>query len=267
MGSDWLDGMLEEVQRPDGNYFYKQASEENTKTVKKYLLKTYPAETLEWVDESDWTKKKVSLEDIKMDRRPGGAREQDKVKNIAEAFRNKESMEPVVLVKTPEGKMKVADGYHRTLGCKHSGNATIEAWVGKTDSQEGPWDKEMHEKKLNKGPMEKAAAAPLLGAIGRFGMGALKSTGKSLKNYGSGMTGIGAKKAKDNLAQVKLKTDATRLDIKGAKKDLRGERFNQAKAWGTTGLLGAGVGLNELAKTVQPPEQPPQTPTYKTQMK
>lgn len=181
---NWLDDMLEEVTHTSGAYFYKQASDEDVKTVEKYLAKTYPKETLNWVGHADWKRKKVSLDDIKMDRRPGGAREVDKVKNIAKAFESNEDMEPVVLVKTPEGKMKVADGYHRTLGCKHAGSKSIDAWVGSVNMNEGPWDKEMHEKKLNKGSVEKKAdlslegfmddwlgkeAAPSIASLGRLG--------------------------------------------------------------------------------------------------
>lgn len=251
MQKDWLDEMVNEVTKTDGSFFYKQAADENTKKVHKYLSETYPKETLEWVNEAEWKKEKVPLEEIKMDRRPGGAREQDKVKNIAKAFKNGEKMEPVVLVRTPEGKLKVADGYHRTLGCKHAEEGGIDSWVGTIDVNEGPWDKEMHEKKLNKGTMQKVAMLPMLGAAGKLGANILKSTGKSVKSFGTGITGSGTKAAKKNLNEVKLNPDSTKLDLKGAKKDLRGEQFNRAKSFGVVGAIGAGAGMNEMAKNVQ----------------
>lgn len=265
--SEWLDGMLGEVMNPNGDFFFKQASAKNMQEVYRYLEKTYPTDTLEWVDDAIWTKKKVSLEDIKMDRRPGGAREVEKVKNIAEAFKKKEKMEPVVLVKTPEGKLKVADGYHRTLGCKHAENKEIEAWVGTVEESNGPWDKEMHEKKLNKGKMEKVAIAPIVGMAGKLGAGLLKSTGKSLKNFGTGVTFAGTKGAKQNIAQIKSAPTVDKTALKGAKKDLRGLRTNQAKAYGTLGIAAAGYGINEAAKSANLQNEQDQQAMKPPQMK
>lgn len=119
-------------------------------TAKTYLRKTYPDRVLKWVDDAKWSgPAEVALENIKMDRRPGG-REMDKVKGIAQAFKDNKAMEPVVLVKN-DGKYKVADGYHRTLGAKHAGKTTIKAIVGEVEDMKGPWDKEMHDAKLNVG--------------------------------------------------------------------------------------------------------------------
>ena len=259
---DWLNDFLGEIKSPDGAYFFKQASAENMKEVYRYLKKTYPPETLEWVDDANWKKVKVPLSEIQMDRRPGGARETDKVKAIAKAFKDNEKMEPVVLVETPTGKLKVADGYHRTLGCKHAEKATIEAWVGKVEESNGPWDKEMHEKKLNKGPIPKAASEQgdlekiaFLPTLGRIGMKAVKSVGNSAKNYAKGMTGSGVKAAKSNLSDVKANPISTRQDVSGAKKELFGERVNRAKAFGTTGLVGTAVGVNALDKSLKEQQQ------------
>lgn len=118
--------------------------------VHNYLKKNYPEECIYWAKLVDWKlKENVPLESIRMARRPGGAREIDKVKRIAQAVREGEPMEPVVLVKLPDGTMKIADGYHRTLGFKKADKSTIKAWVATVPIKEGPWDKEMHEKKLN----------------------------------------------------------------------------------------------------------------------
>ena len=73
----------------------------------------------------------------------------DKVKGIAQAIRDGDKMEPVVLVKTPSG-YKIADGYHRTLAFRHAGKKSIEAYVTASESDNGPWVREMHDKKLNK---------------------------------------------------------------------------------------------------------------------
>lgn len=123
-----------------------------TNKVHTYLKENYPVECLKWVKDAKWTlSKQVPLSKIKMARRPGGAREKDKVKGIAQAVKDGKSMEPVVLVELPDGTMKIADGFHRTLGFKHAEKKTIKAYVGKVEEDKGPWDKEMHEKKLNVG--------------------------------------------------------------------------------------------------------------------
>lgn len=131
--------------------------EQVNKIVYNYLKKNYPEDCIYWAKLVQWDlEKQVPLDKIKMARRPGGAREKDKVKRISQAVRNGESMEPVVLVRLPDGTMKIADGYHRTLGFKNADQKTIKAWVADVLVNDGPWDKEMHEKKLNTG--KKAAA-------------------------------------------------------------------------------------------------------------
>lgn len=121
--------------------------------VKSYLAENYPESTLDWVDEANWSHGPVTaqLDDIQMDRRPGG-RDFKKVKGIAQAIRDGKPMDPVVLVDTPEkgSKLKVADGYHRTLAYREAGKGQISAWVGQVEDERGPWDREMHDAKLNK---------------------------------------------------------------------------------------------------------------------
>lgn len=123
-----------------------------TDQVFNYLKENYPEDCLQWVKDTKWERlDSVPLKDITMARRPGGAREMDKVKGIAGAIKDGKKMEPVVLVKLPNGEIKIADGYHRTLAFKHAGETTINAWMGTVKDQKGPWDREMHEKKLNVG--------------------------------------------------------------------------------------------------------------------
>jgi ParB-like chromosome segregation protein Spo0J len=119
--------------------------------VKNYLAENYPKSTLGWVDGAEvGAPKWVSLSDIQMSRRPGG-RDFEKVKGIAGAIRGGKRMDPVVLVSTPGGgKLKVADGYHRTLAHDHAGEDKVRAYVANVDDDHGPWDREMHDKKLNK---------------------------------------------------------------------------------------------------------------------
>jgi hypothetical protein len=256
--------------------FEKTAAEQaktefgNSATVYRYLKTNYPASTLKWVDGASWTRKKVALADIQMARRPGGAREQEKVKRITEAFNKGEKMEPVVLVKLPDGRIKIADGYHRTLGGSKSGKPTIDAWVGVVEENNGPWDKEMHEKKLNitkaameQGEFEKEAFMPLVAGAAKLGGKIIKGAGKEIKNASKGITGSGVRKAKSNLADVKVAPNSTKDMIRDAKKTVRGEQFNRVKTFGLAGIAGAGVGLNQLAKIPTEPVQPDQFDTFK----
>lgn len=124
------------------------------KTVHTELAKTYPESTLGWVDDAEWDgPKKVKLADIDMDKRPGG-RDQAKVAGIAKAL----AMDPtgpagaaVILVKTPDSeKLKVADGYHRTLAHKRLEHGKVPAYVATVADESGPWDKDMHDAKMNR---------------------------------------------------------------------------------------------------------------------
>lgn len=121
--------------------------------VHRSLAKHYPDEVLDWVDGADWEgPTRVPLEDIDMARRPGG-RDMGKVDSIAKAIAEDPdgpAAAPVVLVKTPSGSLKVADGYHRTLAHKRMGHKSVPAYVGTVDDDEGPWDREMHDAKLNR---------------------------------------------------------------------------------------------------------------------
>jgi phage portal protein BeeE len=124
-----------------------------TDTVHKTLGKSYPDHVLDWVGDADWEgPKQVPLDQIDMERRPGG-RDQAKVAGIAKGLLNDApgANAPVVLVKTPNSdKLKVADGYHRTLARKRIQDTTTPAYIGTVDSNEGPWATDMHDAKLNR---------------------------------------------------------------------------------------------------------------------
>lgn len=122
-------------------------------TAKVYaaLSKVYPADTLQWVKQADWRyDEAVPLADIDMDRRPGG-RDRKKVEGIAHAIADGMEMDPVVLVDTgDEHQLQIADGYHRTLAYRHAKQTTCSAYVASGVGEHGPWDREMHDRKLNK---------------------------------------------------------------------------------------------------------------------
>lgn len=133
-----------------------------TDKVHKYLAQNYPESTLGWVDGADWSgPQDVPLDDITMGRRPGG-RDTEKTKGIAKAITENPDkpedgfggpMGAVILVMVPSGALKVADGFHRTAAHKLLGHDTVPAFVGKVDSEDGPWAdsfSEMHDAKLNR---------------------------------------------------------------------------------------------------------------------
>lgn len=114
------------------------------------LEHAYPGSVLDWVKTATWKYDPgVPLDEIKMARRPGG-RDQTKVDGIANAVKDGQAMDPVVLVDTGEGKLEIADGYHRTLAFDRVGKRTIPALVGTVDTTTGPWQKDMHDAKLNR---------------------------------------------------------------------------------------------------------------------
>lgn len=124
------------------------AVEVPTKAVRDYLIRSYPADTLGWVERARWSyNPRVSLDSIKAARRPGG-RNLAKVEQIAEAFRGGKPMEPVVLVERPGERHEIADGYHRVLGAKWAGRSNIAAVIAHEAPEHGPWQTEMHARKL-----------------------------------------------------------------------------------------------------------------------
>lgn len=124
-----------------------------TDTVHQTLAKTYPEHVLDWVNEANWSgPKQVPLDQIAMERRPGG-RDQAKVTGIAKGLLTSSpgAEAPVVLVKTPgSDKLKIADGYHRTLARRRVQDDAVPAYVGEVDAENGPWDQDMHDAKLNR---------------------------------------------------------------------------------------------------------------------
>ena len=125
-----------------------KALHSNTKEVYEYLRENYPADVLGWVKKELWKMRRVPLSKIKMARRPGG-RNMGKVQGISDAIKRGAKMEPIILVETKDG-FKIADGYHRTLAYKHAGIKNVYAWVADGEHGAGEWDREMHDRKLNK---------------------------------------------------------------------------------------------------------------------
>jgi SPP1 gp7 family putative phage head morphogenesis protein len=129
--------------------------------VRSLLENAYPGSVLGWIADATWKyDPAVPLDEIKMARRPGG-RDFDKVQGIAQAVKDGKAMDPVVLIDTGESKLEIADGYHRTLGFDRAGRRTIAALVGSGVGVHGPWEKDMHDAKLNRAASLRYDTAPL----------------------------------------------------------------------------------------------------------
>lgn len=114
----------------------------------QYLADNYPPRYLNWVKGASWRKLYVPLDVLDMDRRPGG-RDYSKVSYFEKAIKGGKELDPIVVVKTSHG-YKIADGYHRTLAAKHAGVKKLKAYVASGVGDNGPWDKWMHEHRINK---------------------------------------------------------------------------------------------------------------------
>lgn len=144
----------------DGDFEHGEAVRDE---VYEYLAKYYPEDTLDWVKQAHWRRSNASLKDIDMDRRPGG-RDPAKVRGIAAAIADGKKMDRVVLVETSDEKCQIADGYHRTLAFRHAGRRAIPAYIATGAGEHGPWEREMHDRKLNKSaktPMYSVTHHPL----------------------------------------------------------------------------------------------------------
>ena len=129
-----------------------QGHADATHEVYAYLARHYPADVLEWVKDAHWHgPATVDLADIDMARRPGGARNEDKVDQLVRAIEDgTPPVHPIVLVDTPgTGKYEIADGWHRTLAFQKAGRSTVRAWIGAVDTATGPWGAEMNRVSLD----------------------------------------------------------------------------------------------------------------------
>ena len=103
------------------------------KVVHRYLLRSYPARDVEWVLDPaiEWQyEPSVPLSEINMARRPGGRNEQ-KVASIAASVGSGASMDPVVLADFGEPLLRIADGFHRTLGVERAGKDAVPAFIAR----------------------------------------------------------------------------------------------------------------------------------------
>jgi ParB/Sulfiredoxin domain len=123
-------------------YRYAYSKENEAPVVVDQLAEDYPANTLKWVKETKWSgPEQVEIKDVDYSnyKHWEAHHEQNKVKKFENKI-SKGKMKPVVLVKTPKNKKYIViDGHHRALAYRNL-NRPLLAWIGKTKSEDGPWD-------------------------------------------------------------------------------------------------------------------------------
>ena len=111
--------------------------------VHDYLRKHYPESTTEWVCRSAWEKNRVPLSRIAYHNRPGG-RDPEKVDRMREKLEEGWKPDRVVLVDPgSQGKMVVADGYHRLLAMADDEDTEVKAFVGTPRPGAGDWRRDI----------------------------------------------------------------------------------------------------------------------------
>lgn len=119
--------------------------------IQRSLERQYPPDLLGWVKDAQWRyDAHVLLSNIDMARRPGG-RDRSNVNRIEDDISASDQVVPIVLVQTPGGgKLKIADGWHRTLAAQHAGKEFIPAYIGAVTEANGPWDRDMQQLQYRK---------------------------------------------------------------------------------------------------------------------
>ena len=115
---------------------------DQTHEVYAYLARSYPSADIDWVKDAHWHNPvQVPLGQIQSGRRPGGAYDEVKVRQLVRAIEDGTPPEhPVVLVRTPSGgPLRIADGWHRVDAFRLARQKTIKAWIGDVDSNTGDW--------------------------------------------------------------------------------------------------------------------------------
>ena len=134
----------------------RYAKKSSKEMVYKQLLKSYPENAMGWVRKARWVGPvEVPLDEVDFSTKKTWRAHHEpelvdsKVKKI-----KKGKKKPVVLVDAPKDKKYIIiDGHHRSLAYEKL-NEPMVAFIGKVDSEEGPWDT-FHSKQLSKDPEAK----------------------------------------------------------------------------------------------------------------
>lgn len=121
--------------------------------VRDQLKDDYPPEALDWVDTVDWDGPvDVPVSEIDTSNRSNwiASYEPEKVARFIDAIESGDPNKPIVLYRTPDGAIHIADGHHRFLAAEQMGTPAVSSYVAQVESVDGPW-RDMHEQQ-NSGP-------------------------------------------------------------------------------------------------------------------
>lgn len=120
--------------------------------VRAVMLKNFPPEAIEWVNDAQWTMQIVPLHDVDFDSENSWAahHQQDRVHEFADRIRNGERLKPPIMVNVPgKHRLRIVDGHHRTLAYRLLGKP-VPAFVGAVPEGDDRW-METHSSQIHQG--------------------------------------------------------------------------------------------------------------------
>jgi ParB-like nuclease domain len=124
------------------NWSLRYAKDDPKKSIIEQLEDDFPEQDLDWVRKASWSgPTEVDPKDIDTSNRKSWAasHEPDRVKTRKKRIK-KGKIKPILLVKTPKNKKYIIiDGHHRFIAYEQLDRHPI-CWIGKVDSERGPWD-------------------------------------------------------------------------------------------------------------------------------
>lgn len=109
--------------------------------VYQQMLSKFPSKAIEWVRTVRWTGP-VEIDPTQIDDsgKSSWRASHDPAKVEADRQKNREGRgKPIILVRGPNGKLKIVDGHHRFLAAEQE-DRPVRAWVGRIPRDEGPWN-------------------------------------------------------------------------------------------------------------------------------
>jgi 8-oxo-dGTP pyrophosphatase MutT (NUDIX family)/pimeloyl-ACP methyl ester carboxylesterase len=131
--------------------------------VYQQLLENYPPDAIAWVKDAEWAGP-MNVPQARIDddavKSWAASHQQDRVDHFVKKIEAGELIHPAVSVQEPgEDNVKIIDGHHRELAFKKLG-LPLRTYLGKVDSNGGPWD-ETHSSQFHQGADSANKAATL----------------------------------------------------------------------------------------------------------
>ena len=172
-------------------------------SVFEQLLEDYPAKLLGWILAAHWSGPlKVPTAQIDSANRASWRASHEPIEPYAKRIeKNGDDAKPIILVKTPSGKIIIVDGHHRFLAFEQLGLPAI-GYLAEVHVEKGPWDELHSSQKKGGDPDGSSSFLPSIdksdaarddfdpeqprGEDGRFGEGSGEGTSSAPKAEASG---------------------------------------------------------------------------------